>query len=43
MWSDPEDIDLWSFSPRGAGWCFGQKVTQEFNYTNGIELIARAH
>lgn len=29
MWSDPDDIDTWSVSPRGAGWLFGAKVTNE--------------
>lgn len=29
MWSDPEDIDTWAVSPRGAGWLFGGKVTSE--------------
>ena len=24
MWSDPEDIEFWQLSPRGAGWCFGE-------------------
>ena len=35
MWSDPEDIDTWAVSPRGAGWLFGRKVTAEFNEING--------
>jgi serine/threonine-protein phosphatase 6 catalytic subunit len=35
MWSDPEDIDTWAISPRGAGWLFGSKVTAEFNQING--------
>lgn len=43
MWSDPDDIDTWSMSPRGAGWLFGAKVTEEFNHINGLELICRAH
>ncbi|KAJ9115228.1 Serine/threonine-protein phosphatase 6 catalytic subunit [Naganishia adeliensis] len=43
MWSDPDDIDTWSVSPRGAGWLFGAKVTREFNHVNGLSLIARAH
>jgi len=38
MWSDPEDIDTWAISPRGAGWLFGRKVTQEFNQINGACL-----
>jgi len=43
MWSDPDDIDTWAVSPRGAGWLFGAQVTQEFNAINGLELICRAH
>lgn len=43
MWSDPEDIETWSVSPRGAGWLFGRLVTKEFNHLNGLDLIARAH
>ena len=35
MWSDPEDIETWAISPRGAGWLFGSKVTSEFNQING--------
>ncbi|KAJ2253050.1 Protein phosphatase methylesterase 1 [Coemansia sp. RSA 455] len=43
MWSDPEDIDSWAVSPRGAGWLFGARVTDEFNHVNGLTLLARAH
>eukprot|EP00897_Mesotaenium_endlicherianum_P007333 jgi/Mesen1/6628/ME000034S06084 len=43
MWSDPEDIDTWAVSPRGAGWLFGSRVTSEFNHINGLELVCRAH
>eukprot|EP01129_Flabellula_baltica_P005883 TRINITY_DN2160_c0_g1_i1.p1 TRINITY_DN2160_c0_g1~~TRINITY_DN2160_c0_g1_i1.p1 ORF type:complete len:334 (-),score=72.34 TRINITY_DN2160_c0_g1_i1:72-1013(-) len=43
MWSDPEEIETWQVSPRGAGWLFGRKVTEEFNTVNGLNLIARAH
>ena len=43
VWSDPEDIDSWAISPRGAGWLFGAKVTNEFNEMNGLNLICRAH
>ncbi|KAF9007076.1 Metallo-dependent phosphatase-like protein [Cyathus striatus] len=43
MWSDPDDIDNWAVSPRGAGWLFGGAVTQEFNHLNRLTLIARAH
>lgn len=37
------DVDTWAVSPRGAGWLFGAKVTQEFSHLNGLSLIARAH
>ncbi|GMH40886.1 hypothetical protein BSKO_08790 [Bryopsis sp. KO-2023] len=43
MWSDPEEIEAWAVSPRGAGWLFGAKVATEFNHINGLELICRAH
>jgi serine/threonine-protein phosphatase 6 catalytic subunit len=43
MWSDPEDIETWAMSERGAGWRFGSQVTQQFNRINGLELICRAH
>jgi len=43
MWSDPEDIETWQISPRGAGWLFGAKVVDEFNQVNDLELICRAH
>lgn len=43
MWSDPEEIDTWAVSPRGAGWLFGSKVTSEFCHVNNLKLIARAH
>ncbi|EPE07684.1 serine threonine-protein phosphatase ppe1 [Ophiostoma piceae UAMH 11346] len=43
VWSDPEDIEAWAVSPRGAGWLFGDKVANEFNHVNGLKTIARAH
>lgn len=43
VWSDPEDMDYWGQSPRGAGWLFGQKVTKDFMQINNLELICRAH
>jgi serine/threonine-protein phosphatase PP1-1 len=43
VWSDPEDVETWAISPRGAGWLFGDKVASEFNHVNGLKLIARAH
>jgi diadenosine tetraphosphatase ApaH/serine/threonine PP2A family protein phosphatase len=43
MWSDPEEIEGWGLSPRGAGYQFGGDVVEKFNQTNGLRLIARAH
>jgi len=43
MWSDPDDIETWGVSPRGAGWLFGHKVSDQFNQLNGLNLICRAH
>ena len=33
----------WQVSPRGAGYLFGARVTDEFSYINRLDLIARAH
>lgn len=43
MWSDPEEIETWAVSPRGAGWLFGSRVTTEFNHINNLDLVCRAH
>lgn len=43
VWSDPEDIEKWAISPRGAGWLFGSRITEEFMEKNQLELICRAH
>lgn len=43
VWSDPEDIETWAVSPRGAGWLFGNAVTKEFTELNNLDLICRAH
>ena len=28
-------------SPRGAGYTFGQDITEQFNHANGLKMIAR--
>jgi len=33
VWSDPEDVETWAVSPRGAGWLFGDKVSSEVSHT----------
>jgi serine/threonine-protein phosphatase 4 catalytic subunit len=43
MWSDPEEIDGWGLSPRGAGYLFGGDIVSMFNERNDLDLIARAH
>lgn len=43
LWSDPEEIDGWGVSPRGAGYLFGSDVVANFIDTNKVNLIARAH
>jgi len=43
VWSDPDERTGWGISPRGAGYTFGQDITEQFNHINGLSLIARAH
>ncbi|KAK7049912.1 phosphoprotein phosphatase PP4 catalytic subunit [Paramarasmius palmivorus] len=43
LWSDPDEINGWGVSPRGAGFLFGSEITKAFAHQNGIDLIARAH
>lgn len=43
LWSDPDDRCGWGISPRGAGYTFGQDISDQFNHANSITLIARAH
>lgn len=43
LWSDPDDRCGWGISPRGAGYTFGQDIAEQFNHTNGLNLVARAH
>jgi len=43
IWSDPDDRCGWGISPRGAGYTFGQDISEQYNHSNGLKLIARAH
>eukprot|EP01127_Copromyxa_protea_P004299 TRINITY_DN1417_c0_g1_i1.p1 TRINITY_DN1417_c0_g1~~TRINITY_DN1417_c0_g1_i1.p1 ORF type:complete len:350 (-),score=38.05 TRINITY_DN1417_c0_g1_i1:78-1127(-) len=45
LWSDPEEDMLrdWVANPRGCGWLFGSRPTKQFNLSNNISFIARAH
>jgi len=43
LWSDPDDRIGWGISPRGAGYTFGQDISETFNHSNGLTLVSRAH
>lgn len=43
LWSDPDEIDGWGLSPRGAGFLFGSDIVKCFNHKNDLSLICRAH
>jgi diadenosine tetraphosphatase ApaH/serine/threonine PP2A family protein phosphatase len=43
LWSDPDEIEGWGLSPRGAGFLFGADIVRHFNWKNDLSLIARAH
>eukprot|EP00850_Spirogloea_muscicola_P017164 SM000145S00781 [mRNA] locus=s145:67028:70151:+ [translate_table: standard] len=43
LWSDPDDRCGWGISPRGAGYTFGQDISEQFNHNNNLKLVARAH
>lgn len=43
LWSDPDDRAGWNISPRGAGYNFGQDISETFNAKNNLTLVSRAH
>jgi serine/threonine-protein phosphatase 2A catalytic subunit len=43
LWSDPDERRGWGISPRGAGYTFGQDISEMFNQRNGLQLVCRAH
>jgi hypothetical protein len=43
LWSDPDERSGWGMNPRGAGYTFGQDIAEQFNHTNNLKMIARAH
>jgi len=43
LWSDPEDMQGWGSSPRGAGFLFGADVANTFAHSNGLKFTVRAH
>jgi serine/threonine-protein phosphatase 2A catalytic subunit len=43
VWSDPDDRCGWGISPRGAGYTFGNDITEQFLAANNFKFIVRAH
>ncbi|KAI5179804.1 serine/threonine-protein phosphatase 2A catalytic subunit [Nematocida sp. AWRm80] len=43
LWSDPEERTGWGASPRGAGYTFGEDITNAFTKLNSLKIICRAH
>ncbi len=44
LWSDPEEtLTGFLISQRGAGYVFGNDVSEEFCFKNKLKMIARAH
>jgi serine/threonine-protein phosphatase 2A catalytic subunit len=43
LWSDPDVQSGWHISPRGAGYLFSKEISEQYNHTNGLIKIARAH
>ena len=43
LWSDPDERGGWGISPRGAGYTFGQDISEAFKHENGLQFMARAH
>jgi len=43
LWSDPDEKEGWNDSMRGAGFLFGADISSKFIYTNGLNIICRAH
>jgi diadenosine tetraphosphatase ApaH/serine/threonine PP2A family protein phosphatase len=43
LWSDPHEKPGWGISPRGAGYTFGQDISETFNYNNGLTLSEQTH
>lgn len=43
LWSDPDDRGGWGISPRGAGYTFGQDISETFNHANGLPRSPAGH
>eukprot|EP00915_Cephaloidophora_sp_WS-2016_P005500 GHVH01007321.1.p2 GENE.GHVH01007321.1~~GHVH01007321.1.p2 ORF type:complete len:370 (-),score=42.38 GHVH01007321.1:1368-2477(-) len=43
LWSDPDTMPGWSLSSRGAGYQWGEDISEIFCNDNGVQFICRAH
>ncbi|KAF9764312.1 Serine/threonine-protein phosphatase 4 catalytic subunit [Nosema granulosis] len=43
FWSDPGNVDYYAISPRGEGYIFGERATDEFLQRHGFTTIIRSH
>ncbi|KAI6653511.1 Protein phsophatase-2a [Oopsacas minuta] len=43
IWSDPQELDGWGISPRGAGCLYGGNIVKNFNHINGLDMICRSN
>ncbi|KAH7832590.1 putative Serine/threonine-protein phosphatase PP2A-2 catalytic subunit [Monocercomonoides exilis] len=43
LWSDPDEVDGFQASPRGAGWVFGGEPSYKFLEGNKLKMLVRAH
>ena len=39
LWSDPEEVNGWGLSPRGAGFLFGQSIVDRVRNTEEVSII----
>ena len=40
LWSDPDDRRGWGISPRGAGYTFGNDISEMFNHRHVPYLLS---
>ena len=43
LWSDPDTRQGWGMNQRGVAYTFGEDIAAQFNHTNGLKMICRAH
>ena len=43
VWSDPDEVELFTANRRGAGYLFGARAVQEFLNINRMKMVVRSH